>query len=304
MVGALIGVLAEAATDDAEIDAFIEAFQANFTPESGDEQDGSGLQLSTVEVEGRTIRVGRLGGGETTPVVLIHGYSGDLNNWLFNVEALAEKGPVVVLDLPGHGGSSKAVDDGSLKTLAHAVFGALKALGVGEAHLVGHSLGGAVAARMAADRPESVASLTLIAPAYLPGTKVADDFLNGVIEAARARDLKPVLELLVADPGLISKDMVEDLLKFKRLDGAEDALGVIRSRMLAGDDERALKADLSKTPPALVIASKTDRIVGSPDEAALPEGYRVVWIENAGHMPHLEQAAAVNALLIEAISRR
>ena len=303
-VGALIGVLAEAATDEAEITAFIEAFQANFTPDSEDEGGGSGLQLSTVEAGGRTLRVGRLGGGETTPVVLIHGYSGDLNNWLFNVEALSEKAPVIAIDLPGHGGSSKDVGDGSLQTLADAVWAALKALGVGEAHLVGHSLGAATAARMAADRPGGVASLTLIAPAYLPGTKASDNFLNGVIEASRARDLKPVLELLVADPALIGKDMIEDMLKFKRLDGAEEALGALRERMLDGADEKALQGDLSKTPPALVIASKTDRIVGAPDEAALPPGYKVVWIENAGHMPHLEQAAAVNALLVEAISRR
>ncbi len=304
VVGALIGVLAEAATDEGEITAFIEAFQANFIPDSGGEDDGSGLQLSTVDAGGRTLRVGRMGGGENTPVVLVHGYAGDLNNWLFNVEALAAKAPVIAIDLPGHGGSSKDVGDGSLQTLADAVWTALKALGVGEAHLVGHSLGAAVAARMAADRPASVASLTLIAPAYLPGTKASAEFLNGVIEASRARDLKRVLELLVADPSLIGKDMIEDMLKFKRLDGAEEALGVLRERMLSGEDEKALQADLAKTPPALVIASKTDRIVGAPDEAALPSGYKVIWVENAGHMPHLEQALNVNTLLVDAISRR
>jgi pyruvate dehydrogenase E2 component (dihydrolipoamide acetyltransferase) len=281
VVGALIGVLAEPATDEAEIAAFIEAFQANFTPENDDEDDGSGLQLSTVDTGGLTLRVGRMGGGETPPVVLIHGYSGDLNNWLFNVEALSAKAPVIAIDLPGHGGSSKDVGDGSLQTLADAVWAALKALDVSEAHLVGHSLGAAVAARMAADQPASATSLTLIAPAYLPGTQASDDFLNGVID----------------------KDMIEDMLKFKRLDGAEEALGVLRGRMLSGADEKALQADLAKTPPALVIASKTDRIVGAPEEAALPSGYKVVWIENAGHMPHLEQAATVNALLVEAISR-
>jgi pyruvate dehydrogenase E2 component (dihydrolipoamide acetyltransferase) len=302
-VGALIGVLAEAAVDDAEIAAFIDAFQANFTPATESDEDGSGLQISTVDVGGRTIRVGRLGQGAHTPVVLIHGYAGDLNNWLFNVPALAALGPVILIDLPGHGGSSKAVGDGSLKSLADAVSGALEALEVEAAHLVGHSLGAAVVARMAADRPARAASLTLIAPAYMPGTRVSDAFLNGVIEAGRARDLRPVLEQLVADPALISKDMVEDMLKFKRLDGAEEALGLIRGRMLAGEDEASLQADLARTPAALVIASRADQIVGAPEEAALPSGYKVVWIDNAGHMPHLEQAQAVNALILEAISR-
>ena len=62
-------------------------------------------------------------------------------------------------------------------------------------------------------------------------------------------------------------------------------------------DARALAADLGKLPRTLVIASRADKIVGAPDEAALPGNVRVAWIENAGHMPHLEQANEVNALL-------
>jgi pimeloyl-ACP methyl ester carboxylesterase len=71
--------------------------------------------------------------------------------------------------------------------------------------------------------------------------------------------------------------------------------------MVAGEDARALVADLGKLPPTLVIASRGDRIVGTPDEGALPSNLRVAWIEDAGHMPHLEQASQVNALILEAI---
>ncbi|MBS0408592.1 MAG: acetoin dehydrogenase dihydrolipoyllysine-residue acetyltransferase subunit, partial [Proteobacteria bacterium] len=299
-VGALIAVVAEADATDAEIDAFIADFQANFVPEAADAEGGP-LAVSTVEAGGRTIRLGRAGPEAGAPVVLIHGYAGDLNNWQFNVEALAAKAPVIAIDLPGHGGSSKDVGDASLSGLAEAVGGALDASGVTAAHLVGHSLGGAVAARLAADRPELARSLTLICPAYLPGTAVSEDFLTGVIEAQRAKDLKPVLEQLLADPGAVTKDMVEDMLKFKRTDGVEEALSAVRDRMLAGADAAALQADLDRLPQTLVIASDADRIVGAPDEAALPRQFRVVWIEGAGHMPHLEQASAVNALLLEMV---
>ncbi len=299
-VGALIAVLAEADASDAEVDAFIADFQASFVPEAADE-DGGAFALSTVEAEGRTVRLGRAGGEDGEPVVLLHGFSGDLNNWLFNIEALAARGPVIALDLPGHGGSSKDVGDASLATLAGTVAAALEAAGVGPAHLVGHSLGGAVAARLAADRPDLVRTLALICPAYLPGTRLSQDFLTGVAEAQRAKDLKPWLEQLFADPSAVSRDMVEDMLKFKRTDGADEALAALRDRMAAGDDARALAADLDRLPQTLVIASEADRIVGAPDEAALPRQMRVAWIENAGHMPHLEQAAAVNALLLEAL---
>jgi pyruvate dehydrogenase E2 component (dihydrolipoamide acetyltransferase) len=296
-VGALIAVVADADASDAEVDAFVTDFQSSFVPAEADSESAEALKLSTVDAAGRTIRIGRAGPAEGTPVVLIHGYSGDLNNWLFNLEALSSENPVIAIDLPGHGGSTKDVGDGSLSTLAEAVAATLAALGVAEAHLIGHSLGAAVAARLAIDHAGLARSLTLIAPAGFSAGGVSEPFLTGVIDAQRARDLKPVMEMLLADPAMVTKDMVEDVLKFKRTDGVEEALSALRDRLVEGRDAAALRADLAAIPSALVIASKADRIVGAPDEAALPPGFTVVWIDGAGHMPHLEQAAEVNALL-------
>lgn len=296
-VGALIGVLGSAATPEADIEAFIAEFQASFTPEAAEEGAAPGLATTMVQAGDRTLRIARTGAAEGPPVVLIHGYAGDLNNWLFNIEALAARAPVIALDLPGHGGSTKDVGDGSLGVLAESVGALLDTLGVSQAHLVGHSLGAAVAARLAADRPGLAVSVTLIAPAGLSAAPISEEFLTGVIEAERAKDLRPVLELLLADPTAVTKDMVDDILKFKRLDGVEEALSALRDRMLQGADAAALRADLARIPQALVIASRNDRIVGPPDEAALPPGFTVAWIDGAGHMPHLEQSAQVNALL-------
>ena len=300
-IGALMGVLAEAAVADADIDAFVAEFQARFETEGPGEEAAAALALEQVDVGGgRSLRVGRAGppinSDEDRPVVLIHGYSGDLNNWLFNIEAIAAKAPVIAIDLPGHGGSTKDVRDGSLDALAVDVAAALDALGVKRATLVGHSLGAAVAMRLATLKPEFAQRLVLIAPAYLPGGTLSAEFLDGVVEAQKAKSLKPVLEMLVADPAMVSRDMVEDMLKFKRTDGAEEALGLLRDRMVSGSDRGAI--DLAALPAAHMIASKADRIVGAPDVAALPPGWRVSWIEGAGHLPHLEKAAEVNALIV------
>lgn len=300
-VGALIGVLADADTPEAAIESFISDFQASYLPPEVDAAGAEALRISTVEAGGRTIRVGRAGPETGVPVVLIHGYSGDMTNWLFNIEALSALAPVIALDMLGHGGSSKDVGDGSLKTLSGAVAAALQSLGVTEAHMVGHSLGAAVVARLAIDHAGLARSITLIAPAGLSTTGISESFLTGVIDAQRARDLKPVLQMLLADPDMVTKDMVEDVLKSKRVDGVEEALTILRNRMVDGADSAALRADLSGIPSALVIASKADRIVGAPDESALPDGFKVVWIEGAGHMPHLEQASAVNALISDAV---
>lgn len=302
-VGALIGVLADADVADAALDAFVAEFQANFIPAEEDEEAEQALSLSMVEAGGRTLRVGRAGPADGVPVVLIHGFAGDLNNWLFNIEALSVAHPVLALDLPGHGGSSKDVGDGSLQTLADAVRGALEALGIEKAHLIGHSLGAAVAARLAIDRPAVAASVVLIAPTGFSASGVSDDFLTGVIDAGRAKDLKPVLEMLLADPAMVTKDMVDDVLKFKRLDGVEEALSAIRDRLVDGADLAALRGEAGRLPRTLVIASKTDAVVGAPEASALPAGATLAWIGDAGHMPHLEQSAKVNALLVDWISK-
>jgi pyruvate dehydrogenase E2 component (dihydrolipoamide acetyltransferase) len=294
-VGALLGVVADPSVGDADIDAFVTDFQSRFVP--GEDEEAAALVQSTVEVGGRTIRIGRAGAGEGDTVVLVHGFSGDMMNWMFNIEPLSARGPVVAIDLPGHGGSSKDVGDGSLASLAAAVAGAAAEAGVTSAHWIGHSLGAAVAARVAIDRPGLVKSLVMIAPAYMPGGELSETFLTGVVEGNRAKDLKPMLEMLVADPASVSKDMVDDMVKSKRLDGVEEALAAIRDRMVEGRDGAALQAGLSSIPKALVIASKADQIVGAPDPAALPAGFRVVFIDGAGHMPHLEKSGEVNALI-------
>jgi len=297
-VGALLAVVADASVGNADIDAFIADFQSRFVPET-DEATISGIPTKTLQAAGRTIRYAAFGEDKHgVPVLLLHGYSADLNNWLFNAPVLSEAHPVYAIDFPGHGGSDNDVADGSAVFLATVVKDVMAALGLSRVHLVGHSMGGAVAVRFAADYPASVASLSLLAPAGLPGGIINLDFVTGIAEGRRAKDIKPWLEEIVADPNLITKDMVEAMVKYKRLDGVEEALLVYRDRFAAGADAKAIDADLPKIPAALVIASHNDKIVGAPDPARLPSGWRVLFMDKTGHMPHMEAAGDVNAALL------
>ena len=172
-------------------------------------------------------------------VLLVHGYGGDRNSWLFLHEPLAARYRVYALDLPGHGTSSKDVGDGSVGLLADAVLGVLDAIGVERAHLVGHSLGGAVAAAAAAGHPERVRSLTLIAPAGF-GPEINAGYLRGFADAQTRRELKPVVGQLFADESLVTRQVVDDLLAYKRLDGVDAALHTLLGTLLAegGDTQR------------------------------------------------------------------
>jgi pyruvate dehydrogenase E2 component (dihydrolipoamide acetyltransferase) len=235
-------------------------------------------------------------GGE--PLVLLHGFGGDLNGWLFNLDALAADRTVIALDLPGHGGSSKEVRAGDLESFVEAAAGFLDAAGLERAHLTGHSMGGAVAIGFARARPEAVASLTLIASAGL-GPEINADYIEGFVAARSRREMAPLLELLFADPGAVTRQLVEDVLRYKRLDGVEDALRTVASRFFPdGRQAYALAAPLAESSaPVLAVWGGDDRIIPAAHAAALPARARVEILDARGHSPHLEAAGEVNRLI-------
>src|SRR5207247_9381539 len=138
--------------------------------------------------------------------------------------------------------------------LPRAVRGFMDAVKIDKAHLVGHSLGGAIAMQSARTNKNRVKSLNLISTAGL-GPDINMDFIGGFVAAASRRDLKPVLENLFADGSLVSRQMVDDLLKYKRLDGVGDALAALKDGVFAGCQQATnLSAALkSSGVPALVI---------------------------------------------------
>lgn len=296
-VGALLGVLAGDDVADGDIDAFVTEFQKNYVPPE-DDDDADGPATETVEVDGRDIRYLKRGEGDGTPVVLIHGFGGDLNNWLFNHEALAAKRVVYALDLPGHGSSSKDVGDGSLGFFAGILGGFLKALGVEKAHLVGHSMGGAIALTYAGSNPGAVASLTLIGSAGL-GAEINGDYLAGFIAAERRNDLKPHIQKLFSDPSLVTRQLVNDLLGFKRIDGVPAALQTISGAFAPGGSQASILRDglESAGVPVLVVHGDGDQIIPASHAEGLPSSVEVKVLANQGHMVQMEAAADVNKLI-------
>jgi pyruvate dehydrogenase E2 component (dihydrolipoamide acetyltransferase) len=108
-----------------------------------------------------------------------------------------------------------------------------------------------------------------------------------------------VIEMLVADPSMVSADMVEDVLKFKRLDGAITALRAIADANFKGNTQRiALRDKLGALDiPVQVIWGEADRILPAKHAEGLPASVKVMTIAGAGHIPHLEKAAEVNAAI-------
>ncbi len=116
---------------------------------------------SEVTVDGRQVRYRVDGAG--SPVVLLHGIGRSLEDWGEQHELLRDRHRVYSVDLPGYGGAEPLAEHYTLPALASSVADFLDALGITEpTHLVGHSLGGAVAMQLAVHAPDRVASLVLV----------------------------------------------------------------------------------------------------------------------------------------------
>lgn len=294
-VKALIGVLADPETSDSEIDAFIAAYE---TPAAADEDDADGgSRYQFVELPFGRVRYATCGDGPET-VVLVHGFGGDLDNWLFNIDALGEAATVYALDLPGHGQSVKTIADPTIPGLAGALIAFMDALEIGSAHLVGHSLGGALAIETASTAADRVSSIALIASAGL-GSEINGAYLSGFVGAASRKEMKSALVELFADAKLVSRQMVDDLLKYKRIDGVGEVLQTLSAQVFPDGAQQTLLVEQAAAAavPVLVVWGQDDRIIPASHANRLDDAAKVEIVEGAGHMVQMEAAGRVNTLL-------
>lgn len=302
-VGALLGVVADTDVSEAALDAYVE--QAKAAQAEAAAAAVPPPEPVLVAAEGWYVRVLKMGpeaGTDTPPLLLIHGFGGDLQNWQFNQPDLAIDRVVYAIDLPGHGGSSKTISGGDVPALARAVRSGLAALGVERFHVAGHSLGGAIALQLALDEPKRVASVTLICSAGL-GPEINAGYIDAFIRADKRKEMKATVEALFADPAFVSRDMVDDLLKYKRLDGVLPALRAIAGGVLSDGRQTTILADRLATleVPVQAIWGEDDAIIPAAHANAVPEARRHV-LPGAGHMVHIEKPAEVTRLIGEFVA--
>lgn len=224
--------------------------------------------------------------GAGPPVVLIHGLGGSGRWWERNVPALAERFRVYVVDLAGFG-ESRSAGPGGLGGAVQSLLAWLDRLKLDRVALVGHSMGGRIAAELAAEAPEWVARLVLVdAPLFPPVTGPGIRLpVRGLVGSWRSTtpDFLPLLaaDTLRADPRMFWRAAIELLTT-----DAEATLPLIQV-------------------PALLVWGERDTLVpaviGERARRLLPRAEFVV-IAQAGHNPMWERADAFNRLLLRFLS--
>lgn len=271
----------------------------------------SEIRLRGGDLDGLLLHYLEEGRGPAT--VLVHGLGGFAESWRHNIPELARHGRVIALDLPGFGRSGKPRRAYTLDFLARALDGLLGALGVDTVRLVGHSLGGAVAARFALEHPGRVERLAFLGAA-VPGFPLRPSWIYRTLSLP---GLGEMLSILIT-PGICATALercfahpdAEEIRFFVEheyaarasRDGRAAYLSLLRS---VRDDFRlgsdAYRAALSRLGRGvLVVHGREDRVVPPAHARQVADGLGIAqprWLDRCGHFPQIEHASAVNAYL-------
>jgi pimeloyl-ACP methyl ester carboxylesterase len=244
-------------------------------------------------------------GGNGIPVLMIHGYGADHRTFAANQPALSAIADVWMVDLPGHGESGPDVGDGSITTLTRAVAAVLDDNGLTKVHIVGHSLGGAIAVRLYHLRPELVRSLTLLTPGGFVGD-MDDAFVMSYPALEDAETASWLLQRLVARPGLINKTMIAYVLAELEKPGRRQALTRIAQSMrgMYGEMAPAYAIVKANDVPRLTIWGAADRVNRCDTVLIADFGGEHLVVPDVGHIPHAEAATTVNRAIADFLKRQ
>jgi pimeloyl-ACP methyl ester carboxylesterase len=272
-------------------------------PASVTEPGGEILALSGGEVQA----IDR-GPRDAPPIVLIHCFTCAIDWWDGMIPLLARDHRVVAIDLLGHGGSEKPRSGYSIPSQADLVAEALGRLGVRDAEVVGHSLGGPVTVALAEQSPQLVERAVLIDS--IPDTTYGDVGLIGelpfkpVIGQALWRikpdfSIRDGLEIAFAPGFPVPDAFVEDVkrMTYSSYSGSHDGFDEYTG-------ERPLPERLAAIgKPVLAIMGAEEQIASDPGAAlaayrsAIPDA-KTRLMAGVGHSPNVEAPAKTAALVL------
>jgi pimeloyl-ACP methyl ester carboxylesterase len=246
---------------------------------------------SKISVRSCGIALRRAGAGR--PLLYLHG-AGDAGQWLPFMDDLAARHEVIAPEHPGFGASDMPAWLDTIPDLANFYLDLIDQLDLQNIDLVGHDLGGWIAAELAVRNPRRLASLTLVAAAGInvPGETQTDPFLR--TDEQRIRDL-------FHDPAR-ADEMVKRMLR-PELEDLNIKNHTTTARLTwqpRGYDPHLAKWLHRITLPTLLVWGANDKLLPPAYASAwqkLIPGAQPVVIPDCGHLPHIEQRAAFGGAL-------
>lgn len=239
--------------------------------------------------------------GQGTPVIFIHGFGADLSAWRPLVGRINLGLPMLALDLPGHGGST-GQPAANFDDMVASIGDALRSV-TGGIHLVGHSVGAAVAMALTARGDLDVRSLSLLSPAGL-GPTVDAAFIEGFLAAQTEAALAAWMRRLVHDPAMLASVLVRATLSARADEGLVPAQRQVARALFEGGTQLfSTAAALRAFPgPCTVVLGRDDAILSAAEvAAATPPQAALHRLPGVGHLPQVEAADLVVTLICRTI---
>ena len=251
-----------------------------------------------LDAGGVMVRAVRAGKGDTT-LLLLHGYGESLTTWRAVFDRLAAHWKVIAIDLPGFGGSAKPDTVYSLPVMTGRISSFIDRWTTGTVVIVGHSMGGELAASLALARPDRIKLAILIAPA---GYRIGLAGLADSMYPSKARRLGRYLAYRsfitpIHDPGWLAEpDSVADYDQT-----GDTAYAKSAARVLEDFDFRALKDRFQEiTQPTLLLWGGNDPVVpltvGDTLSRMIP-CVQFVAFPTGFHRPHAETPDTVLSVI-------
>jgi pimeloyl-ACP methyl ester carboxylesterase len=239
--------------------------------------------------------------GMGTPVVFLHGFGAELAAWRPLVARITVPNQMLGADLAGHGATSANAVAG-FDSLVDDMARRLSDAGITSAHLVGHSLGAAVAVALADRGNLDIRSLTLIAPAGL-GPWINGDFIAGFVEAKTEAALRVWMQKLVHAPDKLGDAMVRAAFAARTAPAQAGALDALARTLFDANTQLfSIKPAMQRLDcTCRVIFGLQDAILRPVDADVLLGTVAVHRLDNVGHLPQVEAATIVGRLISETI---
>lgn len=241
------------------------------------------------------VRYRTTGPDDAPMVIMLHGFTDSLHTWDAVADNLEDRFRVIRPDLPGHGLSGPNPDgDYSNAALVSFVGAFIDAIDAQNPVLMGNSLGGLAAWRFAAQNPEQVSGLVLLAPGGVPYNGLGDTpvpvpaMLQFYLSQAPEAGVRTALSAMHADPARVIDAEVARYRDLMRQPGNAEAFIARAAQFTLPDPAR----DMAKiTAPTIVIWGAQDIMLPVDQATTFADNIpnvTVLQLENVGHLPQLE----------------
>jgi len=260
------------------------------------------LEQRWADLNGLKIRYLESGEGHDRHILFIHGLGSSADRWLGIPDALSANFHTIALDLPGFGESDKPTIDYTIENFRKTIVDLMNMLRIndGKTSIIGHSLGGYIAAEIAIENNNQVERLVLIDSSGLlkKPTPLLEEYLRVAMNPTKDK-VRKVFEQMVSDPTRIPSKLVESFISRINSPNAKYAFKLTLENS-ANTQIGFGRLGLIDNTPTLILWGIKDRVIPLEHSGLFNEAIKnshVQIIQDAGHAPFAEKPEQVCEIL-------